>query len=83
MLARECDEKNRLNSEIISHTRHHYVIKTNDNWNEDKAGIQFTNFIIIPFLNSIGSLINTYRVNKLETINMRKNTLEENFNNIE
>lgn len=58
-------------------SRKNYVIKTKD-WNEDLAGVKFTDYIIKPLLNSIGSLLKDYRENELETVNMRKNTLSQN-----
>lgn len=58
-------------------SRKNYVIKTKD-WNEDLAGVKFTDYIIKPLLNSIGSLLKDYRENELESVNMRKNTLSQN-----
>ena len=49
-------------------SRNHYVVKTNSNWNEDKAGIKFTEYVIKPILNHIRVLINDYRVNKIEKL---------------
>ena len=65
-------------------TRYNYVIKTTDEvWDEDKAGIKFSEYIIKPFLISIGELIREYRETKIETVNMRKNTLAENEEHID
>jgi hypothetical protein len=65
-------------------SRYNYVIKTTDEaWDEDKAGIKFSEYIVKPFLLSIGDLIKEYREQKLETINMRKNTLAENEEHID
>ena len=65
-------------------SRYNYVIKTTDEaWDEDKAGIKFSEYIIKPFLLSIGDLIKEYREKKLESVNMRKNTLKENEEHID
>jgi hypothetical protein len=40
--------------------RNHYVIKTADNWNEDKAGVKFTDYIIKPLLLHIKDIISKY-----------------------
>jgi hypothetical protein len=65
-------------------SRYNYVIKTTDDaWDEDKAGIKFSEYIIKPFLLSIGELIRDYRETKIETVNMRKNTLAENEEHID
>ena len=64
-------------------SRYNYVIKTTEEaWDEDKAGIKFSEYIIKPFLLSIGDLIKEYREQKLESVNMRKNTLKENEEHI-
>ena len=60
------------------YTRHNYIIKTNKIWDEDLAGVRFTDYIIKPLLKTIGELVKEYRLNELETVNMRKNTLQEN-----
>ncbi len=59
-------------------SRLHYVVKTSDNWDEDKAGIKFTDYIIRPLLCYIRELIKDYRENHLENINMYKNNFAEN-----
>jgi hypothetical protein len=65
-------------------SRYNYVIKTTDEaWDEDKAGIKFSDYIIKPFLLSINELIRDYRETKIETVNMRKNTLRENEEHID
>jgi hypothetical protein len=65
-------------------SRYNYVIKTTDEaWDEDKAGIKFSEYIIKPFLLSIGELIREYRETKIDTVNMRKNTLKENEEHID
>jgi hypothetical protein len=65
-------------------SRYNYVIKTTDEaWDEDKAGIKFSEYIVKPFLLSIGDLIKEYREKKLECVNMRKNTLIENEEHID
>ena len=46
--------------------RNHYVIKTEDNWNEDKAGVKFTEYIIKPLLSYIKDLIILYNTNFLK-----------------
>lgn len=46
--------------------RNHYVIKTEDDWNEDKAGIKFTEYIIKPLLSYIKDLIILYNTNFLK-----------------
>ena len=51
--------------------------------NEYKAGIKFSEYIIKPFLLSIGELIREYRETKIDTVNMRKNTLKENEEHID
>jgi hypothetical protein len=42
--------------------RNHYVIKTPTRWNEDKAGIKFSEYIISPLLKHIRELITDYRL---------------------
>jgi hypothetical protein len=65
-------------------TRYNYVIKTTQEvWDEDKAGIKFSEYIIKPLLLSIEELIKNYRETKIETVNMRKNTLAENEEHID
>jgi hypothetical protein len=65
-------------------SRYNYVIKTTDEaWDEDKAGIKFSEYIIKPFLLSIGELIREYREKNIDTVNMRKNTLKENEEHID
>ncbi len=65
-------------------SRYNYVIKTTDEaWDEDKAGIKFSEYIIKPFLISIGELIRDYREKNLDSVNMRKNTLKENEEHID
>ena len=65
-------------------SRYNYVIKTTDEaWDEDKAGIKFSDYIIKPFLLSIGELIREYRETNIDTVNMRKNTLKENEEHID
>ncbi len=60
-------------------SRYNYVIKTTpDIWNEDKAGIKFTDYIIRPLLRYIRELIEDYIENHLEKINMYKNTAYQN-----
>ena len=49
-------------------SRNHYVVKTPSSWNEDKAGIKFTEYIIKPILNYIRQLIHEYRTKKLEIL---------------
>lgn len=63
-------------------TRYNYVIKTNEKWNEDLAGIKFSDYIIKPLLENIGKLIETYRQEKLETVDPRKNSFVENERHI-
>ena len=65
-------------------TRYNYVIKTtSESWDEDKAGIKFSEYIIKPFLASIGIHIKNFRVIKLESVNMRNNTLYQNEKHID
>jgi hypothetical protein len=65
-------------------SRYNYVIKTTDEaWDEDKAGIKFSEYIIKPFLLSIGELVREYREINIDTVNMRKNTLKENEEHID
>ena len=40
--------------------RTHYVIKTADNWNEDKAGVKFSEYIVKPLLAYIAELMDKY-----------------------
>jgi acetyl/propionyl-CoA carboxylase alpha subunit len=40
--------------------RNHYVIKTADNWNEDKAGVKFSEYIVKPLLVYIAELMDKY-----------------------
>ena len=47
--------------------RNHYVIKTSDNWNEDKAGIKFTDYIIKPLLTYIKDLMTKYEEVQIKT----------------
>ncbi len=73
---------NNKNKQQIYNTdcsRYNYVIKlTPDIWNEDKAGIKFTDCIIKPLLRYIRELIEDYIDNYLEKINMYKNTAYQN-----
>ncbi len=65
-------------------SRHNYVIKTTQEvWDEDKAGIKFSDYIIKPLLKSIEELIKKFRETKIETVNMRKNTLQQNEEHID
>jgi hypothetical protein len=50
--------------------RNHYVIKTNDNWNEDKAGVKFSEYIIKPLLEYVKEIMNKYH-DKLSKIDMK------------
>ncbi len=65
------------------YTRNNYIIKTNKLWDDDLAGVRFTDYIIKPVLNIIGEMIKDYRINELETVNMRKNSLHENEKHLE
>ena len=47
-------------------TRNNYVIKTQNKWNEDKAGIKFTEYVIKPFLIFIREIITEFRENNIE-----------------
>lgn len=42
--------------------RNHYVIKTPTRWNEDKAGIKFSEYVISPLLKHIREMITDYRL---------------------
>jgi hypothetical protein len=65
-------------------SRHNYVIKTTQEvWDEDKAGIKFSDYIIKPLLKSIEELIKKFRETKIESVNMRKNTLQQNEEHID
>ena len=55
-------------------SRNHYVVKTPSSWNEDKAGIKFTEYVIKPILNHIRELIHDYRINKLEKMSFKNFT---------
>jgi hypothetical protein len=47
-------------------SRFNYVIKTAiDKWDEDKAGIKFTEYVIKPVLDYVSDLIHTYRTEYL------------------
>ncbi len=60
-------------------TRYNYVVKlTTDLWNEDKAGIKFTDYIIRPLLRYVRELVEEYIEEDLEKINMYKNSAYEN-----
>jgi hypothetical protein len=60
--------------------RLHYVVKTSlNNWNEDKAGIKFTDFIIKPMLKSICDKITNYRKEIVENVDIKRYTLEQNI----
>ena len=63
-------------------SRHNYVIKTTKEWNEDMAGVKFTDYIIKPLLSNISKLIGEYREKELDTVNMRKNTFAENEDHV-
>ena len=43
--------------------RNHYVIKTRTKWNEDKAGVKFSSYIVTPLLQYIREIISDYRIN--------------------
>jgi hypothetical protein len=59
-------------------SRYNYVIKTSmDKWDEDKAGIKFTDFVIKPLLQYICDLISIYRSAKLENVNIKKYSSDE------
>jgi len=58
--------------------RNNYVIKTSAKWNEDKAGIKFTEYVIKPFLNYIKEIITEFRINDIEKRNTQKYKLHEN-----
>jgi hypothetical protein len=58
-------------------SRLNYVVKTSINiWNEDKAGIKFTDFVIKPLLKSIGERITHYRKEFIEKIDVQKYSIE-------
>jgi len=57
-------------------SRYNYIIKTEQKWNEDIAGIKFTDYIINPLLEYIGELLKVYR-EELENINIRSYSTEE------
>jgi len=60
-------------------SRYNYVVKTTNNlWYEDKCGLKFTDCIIKPFLVYINDLIEEYRENVLEKVNVYKNNLQQN-----
>jgi hypothetical protein len=59
-------------------SRLHYVIKTSINvWNEDKAGIQFTDFVIRPILKSICDRITNYRKEIIEKKDISKYKIDD------
>jgi hypothetical protein len=43
--------------------RNHYVIKTPTKWNEDKAGVKFSSYIVTPLLQYIREIVSDYRIN--------------------
>jgi hypothetical protein len=60
-------------------SRYNYVVKiTAELWNEDKAGIKFTDYIIRPLLRYIRELIEEYIEDDLEQINPYKNSYLQN-----
>jgi hypothetical protein len=64
-------------------SRLHYVVKISlTKWDEDKSGIIFTEYIIKPLLECIYELINKYRNNVLDKINMIKNNYNENIKHV-
>jgi hypothetical protein len=66
-------------------TRNHYIVKTTTSWNEDKAGIKFTECIIKPLLNYIRQLIFEYRTQKLENMcgfDMSTEEIEKHLNHM-
>ena len=56
--------------------RNHYVVKTPLSWNEDKAGLKFTEYVIRPMLNHIRELITKYRIESLEIL-MKTKTISD------
>lgn len=59
-------------------TRYNYVIKTTmDKWSEDKSGIKFTDYVIKPLLEYIIDLINIYKENVIDKVNVKKLHSEE------
>ena len=57
--------------------RNHYVVKTNMSWNEDKAGIKFTEYVIKPLLDYIRILIKDYKINKIGKTSSKKFNLDD------
>ena len=51
-------------------SRNNYVIKTSSKWNEDKAGIKFTEYVIRPILKYIRNLIEDFRNNDIRKRNL-------------
>jgi hypothetical protein len=59
-------------------TRYNYVIKhTEDNWNVDKAGVKFTEFVIKPLLNHINDLLQKYIKTNFTNTKVYGKTAEE------
>jgi hypothetical protein len=56
--------------------RNHYVIKTADNWNEDKAGVKFSEYIIKPLLAYIAELMDKY-YEKLSQVDIKTGKTNE------
>ena len=68
-----------INKQPIFNTdcnRNHYVIKTPTRWNEDKAGIKFSEYIISPLLKHIREMITDYRL-YLEKKNLKSDIEQE------
>jgi hypothetical protein len=63
--------------------RNNYVIKTEKKWNEDKAGIKFTEYVIKPFLIFIREIITEFRENNIEKIKTNNFTREQHEEHIE
>ena len=60
-------------------SRYNYVIKiTSNNWDEDKSGIKFTDYVIRPLLKYIRDLNEEYIENILEKVDMYRQNYYEN-----
>ena len=60
--------------------RNHYVIKTPSKWNEDKAGVKFSSYIVTPLLQYIREIISDYRINIEKKIQSESESYNQTIN---
>jgi hypothetical protein len=60
--------------------RNHYVIKTPSKWNEDKAGVKFSSYIVTPLLQYIREIISDYRINIEKNIQSESESYNQTIN---